>query len=53
MDRQDWALLFSFVAMLLIAVSYFVKNKSGFLLFQSLGIFCLMISYFSTHSILR
>jgi Flp pilus assembly protein TadB len=46
MDRQDWALLFSFVAMLLIAVSYFVKNKSGFLLFQSSGIFCLMISYF-------
>lgn len=45
MELRDWALLFSFVAMLLIAASYFVKNKSGFLLFQSSGIFCLMFSY--------
>ena len=37
MTWEEWALLFSFVAMLLIAASYFVKNKSGFLLFQSSG----------------
>ena len=34
-----------FVAMALIIASYFVKNKSGFLLFQSLGIVFLMVSY--------
>lgn len=45
MTWEEWALLFSFLAMLLIAASYFVKHKSGFLLFQSSGIFCLMLSY--------
>ena len=34
-----------FVAMALIIASYFVRNKSGFLLFQSLGIVFLMASY--------
>ena len=45
MDWQDWALVFSFVAMLLIASGYFVKKKSAFLLFQAAGLFFLMISY--------
>ena len=38
-------MIVSFVAMLLIAASYFVKHKSGFLLFQSAGIVFLMASY--------
>jgi len=45
MAWEEGALFFSFLAMMLIAASYFVKNKSGFLLFQSSGIFCLMLSY--------
>lgn len=40
-----WALIVSFVALVLIATSYFMKHKSGFLLFQSLGIIFLMASY--------
>lgn len=37
--------IISFVAMGLVAVSYFVRNKIGYLLFQSLGIVFLILSY--------
>ena len=40
-----WALIVSFIALIWIAMSYFVKKKSGFLLFQALGIIFLMTSY--------
>ncbi len=43
---QALSMIVSFIAMLWIVSSYFVKAKSGFLLFQSLGIIFLMISYF-------
>ncbi len=36
----------SFIAMILVATSYFVKNKKGYLLFQFLGIIFLILSYF-------
>ncbi len=45
MTLQTWSLIVSFIAMLLIASSYFLKTKSGFLLFQSLGMIFLMASY--------
>ncbi len=45
MKPEDWALVFSFVGMLFIASSYFVKNKDGFLIFQGIGIVFLMFSY--------
>ena len=45
MDIKTWALIFSFIAMLLIAVSYFVKTKGGFLVFQGSGIVFLILSY--------
>lgn len=44
MSLEQWALLFSFIAMALIAASYFVK-KGGFLLLQGTGIVFLMASY--------
>lgn len=37
--------IISFIAMGLIAVSYFVKKKAGYLLFQFLGIIFLILSY--------
>ena len=45
MPPETWSLIVSFIAMALIVTSYFLKNKSGFLLFQSLGICFLMASY--------
>lgn len=45
MTKEQWAFIVSFIAMLLIASSYFVKKKSGFLLFQALGMIFLMTSY--------
>ena len=45
MTAHDWSLLASFVAMALIASSYFLKSKGGYLLFQSVGMIFLMISY--------
>lgn len=42
---ENWALVVSFIAMLLIAFSYFMKDKSGFLLFQVIGMVFLMASY--------
>ena len=44
MAAEQWSLVASFIAMILIAGSYFVK-KSGFLLLQSSGIVFLMVSY--------
>ena len=48
MKSETWALVVSFVAMVLVATSYFVKNKSLYLLFQALGIIFLIASYFFT-----
>ena len=45
MTPEQWSLVASFIAMMLIASSYFWKKKSGFLLFQSMGMVFLMISY--------
>ena len=45
MKPQDWALVFSFLGMVLIAASYFVTKKKFFLLLQGSGIVFLMISY--------
>lgn len=42
------ALIFSFIAMSLIAASYFMKGKSGFLMLQAFGIVFLMASYLCT-----
>ena len=42
------ALIASFIAMSLIVVSYFVRKKERYLLFQMLGIIFLVISYFFT-----
>lgn len=45
MTPEQWSLVASFIAMTLIASSYFWKSKSGFLLFQSIGMVFLMLSY--------
>lgn len=45
MTPEQWSLVASFIAMMLIAGSYFWKNKSGFLILQSSGMVFLMISY--------
>ncbi|MBR2646048.1 MAG: YgjV family protein [Clostridia bacterium] len=45
MTNHEWSLIVSFVAMVLIASSYFHKKKSLYLLFQSIGIVFLMASY--------
>ena len=45
MPLETWALIVSFIAMALIISSYFLGSKSGFLLFQSLGILFLMGAY--------
>ena len=44
-DIKTWALIFSFIAMVLIAASYFVKTKGEFLVLQGSGIVFLMSSY--------
>lgn len=43
---ENWALLVSFIAMVWIVSSYFMKGKSGFLLCQVIGMVFLMASYF-------
>lgn len=48
MTNQDWALIASFIAMLFVVASYFVKKKTRYLLFQLLCIVFLIISYFFT-----
>ena len=45
---ENWALFVSFIAMVLIAASYFMKGKSVFLLYQVLGMIFLMTSYLFT-----
>ena len=45
---ENWALLVSFIAMVWIVSSYFMKGKSGFLLCQVIGMVFLMASYFFT-----
>lgn len=48
MEKGTLALIFSFIAMSLVAASYFTQKKSFYLLFQSLGIVFLIFSYFCT-----
>ena len=48
MYNPTLALIASFIAMSLIVVSYFVKKKERYLLFQMLGIIFLVASYFFT-----
>ena len=48
MENQTLALIASFIGMLLVIFSYFTKKKERFLLFQSLCIVFLIISYFFT-----
>ncbi len=48
MTNETWALVVSFVAMIFVVISYFVKSKSLYLLFQALGIIFLIASYFFT-----
>lgn len=45
MTAEEWSLITSFIAMILIASSYFWGNVRGFLLSQSSGIVFLMFSY--------
>ena len=48
MDNPILALIASFIAMSFVASSYFVKNKSLYLIFQAFGILFLIVSYFFT-----
>ena len=48
MDNETWSLIVSFIAMVLIAASYFVKNKNAYLVFQASGIVGLILSYVFT-----
>lgn len=48
MENQTLALVASFIAMSLVILSYFTRKKERFLLFQSLCIVFLIISYFFT-----
>ncbi len=48
MYHYTLALLASFIAMVFVVVSYFVKKKSLYLLFQALCIVFLIVSYFFT-----
>ena len=41
---ENWALLVSFIAMVWIVSSYFMKGKSGFLLCQVIGMVFLMVN---------
>ncbi len=45
MSAKEWSLIFSFIAMLLIASAYFFKSKGMFLTMQGAGICGLMASY--------
>ena len=45
MTAEQWSLVVSFIAMALVAGSYFLKDKRGYLLFQSFGMIGLMASY--------
>jgi len=47
-ENQALALIASFIAMLLVVLSYFTRKKERFLLFQSLCIVFLIVSYFFT-----
>ena len=46
MDNKTLALVASFVAMSLIVISYFVRKKEKYLLFQLLGVLFLVATYF-------
>lgn len=46
--HETLAFIVSFIAMVLIAASYFFKEKEKYLLFQLIGIVFLMLSYFFT-----
>jgi hypothetical protein len=48
MDRELLALIVSFVAMVIVAASYFTKKKLHYLSLQLLGILFLIMSYFFT-----
>ena len=48
MDNRTFALIASFFAMTFVVISYFVKRKERYLLFQFLCICFLIISYFFT-----
>ena len=48
MYNETLALIVSFFAMVLIAMSYFVKNKNAYLVFQASGIVGLILSYVFT-----
>ena len=48
MENRVLALIASFIAMVLVVLAYFVKNKERYLLFQLLCIVFLIISYFFT-----
>ena len=48
MENQTLALIASFIAMMLVVCSYFTRKKERFLLFQSLCIVFLIVSYFFT-----
>lgn len=45
MYSQQVATIFGFLAMSFVVISYFLKSKSGYLLFQLLNMFCLALSY--------
>jgi hypothetical protein len=45
MYNETLALIVSFIAMVLIAASYFVKDKNAYLIFQASGIVGLILSY--------
>ena len=47
-ENQTLALIASFIAMMLVVCSYFTRKKERFLLFQSLCIVFLIVSYFFT-----
>ncbi|MBR3864454.1 MAG: YgjV family protein [Clostridia bacterium] len=46
MKSEPLSLIASFIAMAVIVISYFVKKKEHYLLFQSLGLVFLIVSYF-------
>ena len=48
MYNETLALIVSFIAMILIAASYFVKNKNAYLILQASGIVGLILSYVFT-----
>ncbi|MBQ8308470.1 MAG: YgjV family protein [Clostridia bacterium] len=48
MDNPILATIASFIALVFVVISYFVKNKSLYLLFQALCIVFLVVSYFFT-----